>query len=152
MTTLTARPSQLLRRVLMADAVVTGATGLAMFAAAGPLAALFGLPDQLLRYAGLSLLPFAGFVGALAGRASLPLTAVRVVIAANALWVVDSLLLLVTGWVAPTVFGYAFVVGQALIVAAFAELQYAGLNSRQSTVDSRQSAVSSQQSAVGSRQ
>jgi hypothetical protein len=111
----------------MADAVITGATGVAMFAAAAPLAALFGLPDPLLRYAGVSLLPFAAFVGALAGRKSIPLTAVRVVIAANALWVLDSLLLLVTGWVDPSVLGYVFVIGQALIVAAFAELQYAGL-------------------------
>jgi hypothetical protein len=124
---LTARPSQLLRRALIADAAITGATGLALLAAAGPLAALFGLPDQLLRYAGVSLLPFAAFVGALSGRESISLTAVRVVIAANALWVVDSLLLLVTGWVDPSVLGYAFVIGQALIVAAFAELQYAGL-------------------------
>jgi hypothetical protein len=124
---LTARPSQLLRRALIADAVITGATGLALLAAAGQLAALFGLPDQLLRYAGVSLLPFAAFVGVLAMRENIAHAAVRIVIVANALWVVDSLLLLLTGWVAPSILGYTFVIGQALIVAAFAELQYAGL-------------------------
>ena len=45
----------------------------------------------------------------------------------NLLWAVDSLLLLVTGWVAPTTLGYAVVVGQALAVAVFAGLQYVGL-------------------------
>ena len=126
-TTLISRPSQLLKRALIADAVITGATGLGLVAGAGLLATLFGMPDQLLRYAGLSLLPFAAFVGALARQEHVSRTAVRVVIAANALWVVDSLLLLFTGWVAPSVLGYAFVIGQALIVAAFAELQHAGL-------------------------
>jgi hypothetical protein len=118
-----------LRRALIADAVITGATGIALFAAAGLLAALLGLPDPLLRYAGLSLIPFAAFVGALAMKDRVSRTAVRVVIAANVLWVVDSVLLLVTGWVEPSVLGYAFVIGQAIIVAAFAELQHAGLRS-----------------------
>jgi hypothetical protein len=121
--------SLLLKRALLVDAIITAATGLALFAAAGLLASLFRLPDPLLRYAGLSLLPFAGFVGALAMRENMSRTAVRVVIAANALWVVDSLLLLVTGWVEPSALGYAFVIGQAVIVAAFAELQHVGLKS-----------------------
>ena len=32
-----------------------------------------------------------------------------------------------TGWIAPTVIGYAFIVFQAVVVGAFAELQYVGL-------------------------
>jgi hypothetical protein len=120
-------PSGLLRMALVADAVITGVTGLAMFLGAGLLAALLGLPDGLLRYAGLSLIPFAAFVGVLAAREPVSHTAVRAIIIANALWVVDSLLLLLTGWVQPSMLGYAFVVGQALIVAAFAEVQHVGL-------------------------
>ena len=129
MTMLNRDLSLFLKRALLADAIITAATGLALFAAAGLLASLFGLPGPLLRYAGLSLLPFAGFVAALAMRENMSRTAVRLVIAANALWVVDSLLLLVTGWVEPSTLGYAFVIGQALIVAAFAELQHVGLKS-----------------------
>ena len=125
--TITATPSRLLRRALVADAIITGATGLAMFLAAGILAALFGLPDALLRYAGLSLIPFAAFVGVLAGRETISRTAVRAIIVANVLWVVNSLLLLMTGWVQPSVLGYIFVIGQAIIVAGFAEVQHAGL-------------------------
>jgi hypothetical protein len=33
----------------------------------------------------------------------------------------------VTGWVAPTWLGYAFVLVQAVVVALFAELQFFGL-------------------------
>lgn len=36
-------------------------------------------------------------------------------------------LLLIGNWVAPTMLGYAFVIGQAAAVALFAELQYVGL-------------------------
>jgi hypothetical protein len=35
--------------------------------------------------------------------------------------------LLVSGWVAPTALGYAFVIAQAAVVAVLAELQIAGL-------------------------
>jgi hypothetical protein len=45
----------------------------------------------------------------------------------NALWVVDSLLLLVSGWVSPTSAGYAFVIAQALVVLMYADFQIVGL-------------------------
>jgi hypothetical protein len=35
--------------------------------------------------------------------------------------------LLASGWVAPTALGYAFVLGQALVVAILAECEYLGL-------------------------
>ena len=54
------------------------------------------------------------------------------VVLGNALWVADSVLLLMSGWVAPTSAGYAFVIAQALVVLMYAEFQYVGL--RRSTV------------------
>jgi hypothetical protein len=57
----------------------------------------------------------------------LPRVAVRVVIAANALWAIDSILLLFTGWVEPSALGYAFIIAQAAIVALLAEIQHVGL-------------------------
>jgi hypothetical protein len=119
--------STLLRNALVADAVITGATGLAMFLGAGLLASLFGLPDALLRYAGLSLIPFAALVAFMAARDRVSRPAVLAIIIANVLWVVDSFLLLLTGWVQPSVLGYVFVIGQAVIVAGFAEVQHMGL-------------------------
>ena len=127
MTSSAAGQSTLLRNALVADAVITGATGLAMFLGAGLLASLFGLPDVLLRYAGLSLIPFAAFVAVMAARDRVSRPAVLAIIIANALWVVDSLLLLLTGWVQPSLLGYIFVIGQAAIVAGFAEVQHMGL-------------------------
>ncbi len=47
--------------------------------------------------------------------------------AMNILWAVDSALLLLTGWVAPTGLGLAFVLVQAGAVAVLAEAQYLGL-------------------------
>ena len=49
------------------------------------------------------------------------------VIAFNALWSIDSIVLLVSGYVAPAALGYAFVIFQAVVVAGFAGLQYVGL-------------------------
>ena len=51
------RPSNLLRFALIGDAVASGATGLLMALGAGLLTGLLGLPESLLRIAGLILLP-----------------------------------------------------------------------------------------------
>jgi len=127
MTLDTTRRALLLRRALLADAIISGATGIAMILGAGMLGSLFGVPAPLLRWAGVSLVPFAAFVGVIAARDSIAPGAVRAVIVANALWAVDSVLLLLTGWVEPSLLGYAFIIGQALIVAALAEIQHVTL-------------------------
>lgn len=113
-----------LRRVLIADALASGAMGALLAAAAAPLSGLLGLPAGLLLGAGLVLLPWAAVVGWLGLRQAPPSRgAVRAVVVLNALWVVDSLLLPLTGWVAPTPLGLAVLVGQALAVAGLAALQ-----------------------------
>ncbi len=119
-----------LRRTLLADAALTGATGLLLVVGASPLSGLLGLPHPLLFWAGLSLLPFAGLVALLARRGRAPRTAVWAVVLYNALWVVDSVLLLALGWVSPTVLGSAFVLAQAAVVGVFALAQWAALQQR----------------------
>ena len=121
-----------LRRVLLTDAVVSGATGLLMFGGATFLTRVLALPEPLLRYAGLVLLPYAAFVAYVATH--LHRTAVWALISINALWALDSIVLLLAGWVAPNAFGAAFVAAQALVVAAFAALQYLGLRQRATQV------------------
>lgn len=123
--------SPFLRRVLLADAIVSGATGLLLFAGAGFLAEILLLPEALLRPAGLFLLPYSMLVGFVATRATSPRWAIWAIIIANALWAVDSVLLLLSGWVTPNALGYAFVLMQALVVAIFAEAQYLGLRRQQ---------------------
>ena len=116
-----------LRLALIADAAVSGFTGLAMMLGAGIVDGLLGLPATLLHCAGLSLIPFAAVVGFIATRERLSRPAVWAVIAYNALWAVDSIVLIASGWLTPTLLGYAFTVAQAIVVAAFAELQYVGM-------------------------
>jgi hypothetical protein len=117
----------LLRRVLAVDAVSSAAMGLGLLVLAPVLAPLLNLPLALLREAGVILLPFAALVGYLASREQPARAGVWTVIALNAVWSVDSILLLLSGWIAPTGLGYAFVIGQAVVVGVFAELEYVGL-------------------------
>jgi hypothetical protein len=121
------QPASLLRLALLADAAVSGATGLAMMVSAGYVDGLLGVPSALLRYAGLSLLPFAALVIFVATRERISRPAAWAIVAYNALWAVDSIVLMVSGWIAPTALGYAFIAFQAVVVAAFAELQYVAL-------------------------
>ena len=121
------QPSPLLRRALQLDALASGATGLLLALAAQPLSGLLGLPMVLLMVAGIVLLPFALVLAWMANGDPLSRAGVWVVIAANLLWVVESLLLLLSGWVQPTVAGCVFVIGQALAVGVLAELEFFGL-------------------------
>ena len=112
-----------LRRALTADAVLTGIAALALLAGASALEDLLGLPAVLLRGAGLSLVPFTAVLIYLLRREAVPRGAAWFIIACNALWAIDSILLLFTPWVDPTLPGQVFVVLQAIVVAAFAEVQ-----------------------------
>jgi hypothetical protein len=129
-TTAATRRTPLLTRALQADTVLTGGFGILLAAAATPLAGLLGLPEPLLRWAGIVLLPITAFLAYLATRPVPPTRGVQAVIAINVLWTVDSIGLLFTGWVDPGPLGVAFVVAQALAVAGFAELHYMGLRRR----------------------
>jgi hypothetical protein len=119
--------SHFLRRALLLDAAATGATALLLALGAGFLAGSLGLPEALLRGAGLVLVPFVGVVGWTATRDHPPAGAIRTIIGANTVWVVASIVLLASGWTTPTLLGQVFVIGQALVVGLFAELQIMGL-------------------------
>ena len=129
MTTL--QPSLLLRRTLLADGLVGIATAAQLLLLADWLSGLLALPRELLLGAALALLPLAVFLLWLSRRESLSRAAVYTVIGMNALWVVHSLLLLLSGWVTPSLFGYAFVIFQAVVVLVFIELEWIGLKRSQ---------------------
>ena len=128
-TTLNSTP--FLRFALLGDAAASGATGLLLAAAAGPLSSLLGLAEPLFHVAGLVLLPYAAAVAWLGSRAAPSRNAVRAVVAANPVWVADSLALLLLGpalaGLAPTALGVAFVLAQAAVVAGFAAAQWIAL-------------------------
>jgi hypothetical protein len=117
----------LLRSALVVDAVISGATGFVMLLGAGLLESWLALPAALLRYAGVSLLPFAALLVYFSAREPVTPGSVRAVIALNAAWVVASVLVLVSGRIAPNALGVAFILVQAVAVAIFADLQYMAL-------------------------
>ena len=116
--------SRSLRLVLCADAVASGATAALLVAGANVLERWLGLPVALMREAGLVLVPYVLLVAFIASRPAVAVAAVNAIIAVNAAWTAASVLLLVSGWVSPTLLGVAFVLAQALAVGAFGVLQY----------------------------
>ena len=119
--------SAFLRRVLVVDAATCVAMGLLLSLGSDLLSPLLGLPRLLLQYSGLSLFPIAAFIAWVATQANLSRLGAWIVIAGNALWVVGSVILLISDWVFPTLLGHAFVIAQALAVMLLAELEYTGL-------------------------
>jgi hypothetical protein len=115
--------SRLLRIALLADAASSGAMGVLLAAGATFLEPWLGLPATLLRPLGLALLPFAAFVAWLGLRERPTRGLVWTVVAVNAVWVLDSLLLLVWPGLSPTLLGQAFVAAQGLAVAALTLVQ-----------------------------
>lgn len=120
-------PPVFLRRVLVLDAVASGATGMLAIVASGSLSWLLDLPAGLLLGAGLVLVPYVLFVAFTATRTETPRAAVWLIIIANALWALASIALLLSGLVSPNALGVAFVLTQAAVVAFLGELQYVGL-------------------------
>jgi hypothetical protein len=116
-----------LSRVLLVDAVATGATAVLLLAGAGFLEPLLQLPAALLRGAGLFLVPFVVWVAAMSRMARVPPRAMAAVVAINAAWVVASVWLVAGGPYQPNVLGIAFVLVQAAAVAVFADLGWFGL-------------------------
>jgi hypothetical protein len=114
----------LLRYALLADAIATAATALALIAFGNDLAAWLGIPAALQRYVGLALLPYAAAVGYLGSRRQISPIPVWTVIGCNVAWAAASIAVLFTAWLQPTALGAGFVAAQALFVAALAEFQW----------------------------
>ena len=119
--------SPFLRRALIADAVFSGASAALMTPAAGAMAAMFELPEALLRETGLFLIAYTALVAWLSARQAVPKALVMIVIAGNAAWTLASVALLLSGLVNPNLLGEAVVVAQAIATGVLAELQYVGL-------------------------
>jgi hypothetical protein len=117
----------LLRFALTIDAIASGASAVLLLAGAGFLSTPLGLPEDLLRFAGIILVPFVALVGYLATRETPAAGAVWAVILINLAWVAGSVFVLIGGVTSPTMLGYAFVAAQAVAVLIFADLQYFGL-------------------------
>ncbi len=119
--------SSYLKKVLIADAAVSGAAAVAMMAGSTFLPALLGLPAGLLLWAGVALVPFVAGLFLVIRQQQVAPGVVVAIIAINIAWVVASLIVAFGPVFAPTLLGKVFVVAQAATVALFAELQILGL-------------------------
>lgn len=118
-----------LRNVLLLDAATCLLTGVLLVLGARLLAELTAIPSALLFYAGAILIPIAVFMAVTATRAALLPLAVWVIVAGNALWVVASIGLMIGPWIAPNVWGHAFIAAQAVAVAVLTMLELDGARS-----------------------
>jgi uncharacterized membrane protein len=116
-----------LRNVLRADALSCVACGVLQVVFTSQMAQLLGLPEALLAYTGEFLLVYAAVVAFISTRDPLPRPLVWLLLAGNLGWAIACALLLLSGRVAPSMLGTAYVVAQALTVAVLAELQFFGL-------------------------
>ncbi|HEY7797412.1 MAG TPA: hypothetical protein VIA80_01500 [Hyphomonadaceae bacterium] len=122
-----------LRKALLADAIVSGLASAGMIAGSGLVAAPFGLPSELLLWAGVACVPFVALIAFVLRGETAPAGVVIAIIATNIAWVIASLFVAFGPVLAPTLIGKVFVVAQAATVALFAELQIIGLRRARAT-------------------
>jgi hypothetical protein len=127
LTDLLNRPPVLLRRALLADVAISGAFGVLLIVAAGPLSGLLEIPVSVLRWAGIILMPYVALVDYVGTRPNISSTGAWLVVDLNVVWVIASVLLLVVGYISPNALGSIFVIAQALVVGALGAFQFAGL-------------------------
>jgi hypothetical protein len=112
---------------MQADAVVTGLVGLGAIAGSGTLAGWLAAPAPLLIVIGAVLFAWALLAWATAARPVISRRFAWASVILGAIWVIDSALLLVTGWLPFTPEGWWLIAIVALVTAGFTEAQYIGL-------------------------
>ena len=119
----TTHPIFALKPIVAIDAITCAAMGAALVTASAPVGELTGIPASLLYWAGILLLPVAAFMAWVSRSANPPAWAVNLVILGNGAWVAASLFLPVAGMIAPNLFGWVFLVGQAAAVTVLTWLE-----------------------------
>jgi len=119
--------AQYLRVVLLADAATCALSGTLSLTLAHTLSAPLGMSLDLLRAAGAVLLAVAAFILFAARNVPALRWPVWAVVIGNAAWVLESVLVALSGSEPLTAVGQAVVIGQAVAVAVIAELEYIGL-------------------------
>jgi hypothetical protein len=120
--------SNLLRYALRGDALVTLAIGTICLADAQPLATLLGIqPPLALEILGAVLALYGAFLFYTAAHAQLNRRIVIAAITLDVIWIIDSAILLVAGWLPLTSAGMWTVGLIAVAVAVVAELKFFGL-------------------------
>jgi hypothetical protein len=121
------QPSQFLRNVLKADALLSAATAVTMTLGASVLAPATGLPHTLLTIVGVALIPWVAFLLWVATRRVVPAAAVWTVIGLNLVGAVDCALVAFGVGFNPTALGVGFAAVNGLGALLLADLEYMGL-------------------------
>ncbi|KMK64692.1 hypothetical protein [Puniceibacterium sp. IMCC21224] len=116
------RPS--LHKILALDAATCVAMGILLVCASGLIAGLTQIPGPFLLWAGVILLPVAGFMAACARLKAIPSWAVQAIVSGNIFWVVGSMILPMAGLINPNALGWVFLIMQSSVVAMFAALEW----------------------------
>lgn len=119
--------SSLLRKALVADAVVSGAVAALQLAMPQALSRLLLLPRGLLVETGIFLVAYTLLLVLLARSVKVWSGLIALVVLGNIAWAVGCAMLLGTGYLKPGALGIAFVAVQAVTVLVFAGLEYLGL-------------------------
>lgn len=118
---------QLLRYAIRFDGMSAGTLMLGFLGLNQPLAQFFGLPTSFLWSVGLGLIPWVAWLVWLSYRPTIKRGAVWFIVAVNALWVVESIWLIVGSTFNPTVWGYGFMIAQAILVVLITETEIIAL-------------------------
>jgi hypothetical protein len=122
------------RVVLLADAVVTGATGVLMLAGAALLDGWLDLPTGLLAGAGAFLVVYVAALFGIARLQRIPRAIVQAVAVLNLGWGVGCAALLMGDAISPNALGTAFVLVQIVAVVIFAAALLATIRSGEEPV------------------
>jgi hypothetical protein len=112
-----------LRSILLADVILTGATGLLMAAGAWFLDDLLDLPTNLIWISGIILIVYVGALWALRQSEPISHLLVEASAATNLAWGAGCTILLLAEWTDPNPLGVAFILLQVAVVIVFAALQ-----------------------------
>ena len=114
-----------IRPILYANAVFSGLSGLIFSVASKAISAFLGIDAPIIILAiGLDLIVFAGLLYYFGSRPTISRNFVLFAIIADSIWVLGSILLLLTDWAALSVEGKWAVGILAIIVDIFAALQF----------------------------
>jgi hypothetical protein len=116
-----------LRVALRLDALVSAAFAALVLIGGPMLVDLLGASLTLLWSVGVAVLVWSGALWWVQLRARINPRAVWTIIALNLMWALESVLLVVLGWVPLTGLGVAFVLLQAAAVLGLTDLQFVGL-------------------------
>ena len=128
MTTLSTatRSDSLLRLAMRADAVLSGLSGIALIAAAGPLSRLTGLPTDVEYGIGAAFVVFAAVVFWAAGREKVRPAGIALAVG-NLMFTVVAVVIVLAGVADLTTAGVVVILATGAYTLVMADLQYLGV-------------------------